>query len=565
MQAKLIRKFTFCSGPKTTAFVLAVVSLLVSGCKSETKTTVPIESTNKADVVIADPEAEKTPEPTTDVEKQVDSKTPPKDPHKTDGQMADDQSIVISGDLNSVDWDSMVDQQVTIKGDLVIADTHDLARRGRIQVARKRLYVPTSQVDPNDKNPAAVSYEGGNNVAKVTEAKKYNESAIVMFDDGSSQQNVFPPKLFPNLGKTHRSVRVGSVVHGVVGKVVKSRGKIAIIPSEPLNWTPSERPSRASVGNLGDPDVTVASFNVLNFFTTIDDGENGARGADSKSELDRQEAKIVSAISELQADVIGLMELENNVDAEERLVTALNKAIGKEVFKGCGLPKDFLEAPGGNDEIRVGIIYRADRVSPAGEVAMIRNDAFHVARTPVVQTFESKKGGKPFSIIVNHFKSKGASKANAANKNKGDGQGAYNAARREQALAICQYIDDLDGNDPSRVLVIGDLNAYQQEDPIDALRAKGLVDLHERFGGKPGGDESSLHYSYVYYAQSGSLDHAFATDALAKDVTGVATWHINADEPRFLDYNEEYNPKQLYEPNPYRSSDHDPVLIGIRN
>ena len=50
---------------------------------------------------------------------------------------------------------------------------------------------------------------------------------------------------------------------------------------------------------------------------------------------------------------------------------------------------------------------------------------------------------------------------------------------------------------------------------------------------------------------------------MAADVTGVATRHINADEPRALDYNQEYNPEPLYKPDPFRSSDHDPMLIGI--
>ena len=46
-------------------------------------------------------------------------------------------------------------------------------------------------------------------------------------------------------------------------------------------------------------------------------------------------------------------------------------------------------------------------------------------------------------------------------------------------------------------------------------------------------------------------------------VTGVATWHINADEPRFVDYNQEHNPDSMYQADPFRSSDHDPILIGI--
>lgn len=472
--------------------------------------------------------------------------------------------VVIRGDLSSVDWQSLVGKKVAIEGDLVIVDTYDLVRRGQINVARQRLYVPTSRVDPNDVDPSANSFEGGSNVAKVTEAQKFNDTAIITLDDGPATQNIFPPLLFPNLGTTDATVRLGSVLHGVSGKMVQAGSKLLLVADQPLRWTAAERPQQP---NVGGADVTVASFNVLNYFTTLDNGNNNARGADSAAELERQEAKLVSAMVALDADVIGLMEIENNLDAEKRLVAALNKAIGKDAFQGCGLPDDFRNAPGGRDAIRVGIIYRSDRVSPNGDVAMIRDDAFHIARTPISQSFQTNGGGEPFTVIVNHFKSKGgASDAKPDNKNKGDGQGAFNAGRRSQSLAICEHIDSLksDGTEP-RVLVIGDLNAYQQEDPIDVLRANGLVDLQARFEQSSETGNEKTPYSYVYYGQSGSLDHAFATEALANNVSGVATWHINADEPRSLDYNQEYNPAELFHADPYRSSDHDPVLIGIRN
>ncbi len=472
------------------------------------------------------------------------------------------QATVISGDLSSVDWRSLVGKEVVIEGDLVIVDTYDLARRGQIKVARSRLYVPTSHIDPNDKDPAATSFEGGNNVAKVVKAQKFNDKGTLIIDDESSKQNIFPPTLFPGLGKAYPTVRAGSVVKGVSGKLMKERNNIVLVPSKPLDWKPAPRPARPDVGKA---DLTVASFNVLNYYSTIDNGRNKARGADSKSEFKRQEAKIVAAILALKADVIGLMELENNLDAEIQLVAALNKKLGNETFKACGLPDGFREAPGGENAIRVGIIYRSDRVSAVDGVKMIVDEAFDGARTPVVQNFKSKDNEKSFVFVVNHFKSKGgSSSADVANKNKGDGQGAYNAKRRSQALAICKYIDGLKkDNDEARILVVGDLNAYEQEDPIDALRAKGLVDLNERLAGRKGTTTEDAHYSYIYRGQSGSLDHAFATSSLAADVTGIGTWHINADEPRFLDYNQEYNPKTLFETDVFRSSDHDPVLIGI--
>ena len=474
----------------------------------------------------------------------------------------DNESEVISGDLDSVDWKSLVGQQVTVKGELVVVDTWDLIRRGQIKVARSRLYVPTSSIDPNDADPNATTFEGGSNVAKVTAAQKQNDKGTIIIDDGSAKQNIFPPKLFPELGKSNQTVRVGTKVNGVSGKLVKAGRALLLVPNEPLNWVLAKRPERPEVGKA---DVTVASFNVLNYFTTIDNGKNRARGADSDEEFQRQEAKLVAAIIALQSDVVGVMEIENNIAAENQLVAALNKKMGKDVFAGCGLPEGFQESAGGKDAIRVGIIYRSDRVTPIDDVTMISDDAFSVARTPVVQRFKSKTADSSFAVIVNHFKSKGGSSgAEPENKNKGDGQGAFNAARRAQSLAICKYIDDLkQSGGESRVLVIGDLNAYGQEDPIDAMRANGLVDLQQQFS-KQNADENG-EYSFLYRGQSGSLDHAMATDALADDVTGIGTWHINADEPRFLDYNLEFNPKPLFKPNPFRSSDHDPVIIGIRN
>jgi predicted extracellular nuclease len=488
---------------------------------------------------------------------------PPPTPEKPGGTQAEPEAdaVVITGDLNSIDWKSLVGQNVKIEGKLTVVDTYNLVRYGEVKVARNRLRVPTSRIDPNDADPNETSFEGGSNVAKVVAAQKYNDKAVLTIDDGLNAQNLFPPKLFPELGDTQPTVRVGSVITEASGRIVEKRRTIYLVPNGPLKWTPAERPTRPDVG---EAKITVASFNVLNYFTTIDDGANNARGADTDSEFTRQDAKIVSAITALKADVVGLMEIENSAGAEERLITALNKAAGKDVFKGCGLPDGFRNAPGGADAIRVALIYRSDKVTPTGDVTMIRDSAFAAARTPIVQTFKARAGGKPVTVVVNHFKSKGGSGANKANKNKGDGQGAFNATRRSQALAIVKYVNGLSEGDPKpRVLVLGDLNAYQQEDPIDALRAGGFVDLVS--AKKSSSNDQSPDYSYVYRGQSGSLDHALATKSLAQDVTGVAAWHINADEPHWLDYNEEYNPKPLFKPDPFRSSDHDPVLIGIRN
>jgi len=126
-------------------------------------------------------------------------------------------------------------------------------------------------------------------------------------------------------------------------------------------------------------------------------------------------------------------------------------------------------------------------------------------------------------------------------------------------LAAWLATDPTGVNDPD-VLIIGDLNSYAKEDPIRALETQGYENLIERFVG-------ANAYSYVFNGQWGYLDYALATASLSAQVTGVAEWHINADEPPILDYNTNFkSPGQissLYAPDFYRTSDHDPVIVGL--
>jgi hypothetical protein len=108
-------------------------------------------------------------------------------------------------------------------------------------------------------------------------------------------------------------------------------------------------------------------------------------------------------------------------------------------------------------------------------------------------------------------------------------------------------------------LIIGDLNSYDKEDPIDVLLAGGYTDLVHYFQGE-------YAYSYVFDGQVGYLDHALANPDLMNEVTGTTVWHINADEPDLIDYDMSYKQDAqdaIYAPDAYRSSDHDPVIAGL--
>ncbi len=72
--------------------------------------------------------------------------------------------------------------------------------------------------------------------------------------------------------------------------------------------------------------MTVGAFNVLDYFTSM-----SSRGANNAQEFERQEAKIVSAITEIDAEVMGLMEIANNDDkAISTLVNTLNERTGED-------------------------------------------------------------------------------------------------------------------------------------------------------------------------------------------------------------------------------------------
>jgi predicted extracellular nuclease len=202
-------------------------------------------------------------------------------------------------------------------------------------------------------------------------------------------------------------------------------------------------------------------------------------------------------------------------------------------------------------------------VAPAGGFAVLDssvdptfNDGLN--RPVLAQTFMQNGTRATFTAVVNHLKSKGS--PCIGDPDLGDGQGNCSLTRAAAAKAVAVWLatDPTDSEDAD-FLILGDLNAYDREDPITFLLAGGYADLLSQYLGE-------FAYSYVFGGQFGYLDHALTNAALLEQVTGVTVWHINADEPRLIDYQTDFKKpiqQALYAPDAYRSSDHDPVLIGL--
>jgi predicted extracellular nuclease len=232
------------------------------------------------------------------------------------------------------------------------------------------------------------------------------------------------------------------------------------------------------------------------------------------------------------------------------LVGRLNAAADRDKWDYVRLPQELYAVD--RDVIRSAIIYQDDVVQPVGSSVGLADEAvWSNAREPIAQTFV--KDGDAFTVVANHFKSKSSGASTGDNVDAGDGQGQWNGDRVRQAESLAAFTEELrESTGDEDVVLMGDFNAYTQEDPVEALRNAGYTDL--------GSLLDAERYSYVFDDMSGSLDHALATAELTEKVTGFAHWNINAVESFAYQY---VGDPALYAANPFRSSDHDPLVLGV--
>ncbi|WP_445621088.1 ExeM/NucH family extracellular endonuclease [Kushneria sp. Sum13] len=441
---------------------------------------------------------------------------------------------------------------------LTVSDTFELGRYGSVTLSSGGRLAQFTEVNAPDQ-------------AGYQQWLDRIESRSIIIDDASSAQN--PEEILFGRGgeplSADNTLRGGDTLESATGVLDFAFQQWRLQNNDGLDFQPTNaRPEHPDAQALNDAPLKVASFNVLNYFETLDQSgnqittpegtEHSPRGANTEQELARQQDKLVNAIVDSDADIAGLMEVANDGYGENSSIAGLVEALNarSEAQWDFIIPRDIdgnVVSPG-SDAIAVGLIYQPESVTPDGEAAINTSGAFTTGnRAPMLQTFQDNDSGETFSVAVNHFKSKG-SVINGENAI-GDGQGNNNPTRVEAAEQLAAWIgtDPTDSGD-SDVLIIGDLNSYAMEDPITTLINEGYTLLDD-------------DYSYSYDGQWGSLDHALASASMRDQVTGTTTWHINADEPTALDYNTEFkSPEQidsLYSDAPFRASDHDPIIIGI--
>ncbi|HOU40255.1 MAG TPA: ExeM/NucH family extracellular endonuclease, partial [Promineifilum sp.] len=464
------------------------------------------------------------------------------------------------------DYEKFEGMRVTFPQELTVTDTFTLGRFGEILLSEGgRLPSPTDAAEPG---------------APAQAVRAANILRSIFLDDGLTNQNP-DPLIHPAPGlSASNTLRGGDTTTGLTGVLyyLGTTSDYRIMPSEAITWNhENPRPTDAPVisGTL-----QIVGSNTLNYFITLDNPNTTAdnicgpannqecRGANTTQEFTRQRDKFLNALAEMDADVFGLMELENNSAANpagddndpvlEDIVNGLNDLVGAGTY-------DFIDTGTlGGDAIKVGLIYKVATVTPVGDYAVLDSSVdplFDTSRNrpALAQTFEEIATGGQLTVVVNHFKSKGSG-CGAGDDVADTSGGNCNGTRTDAATALVNWLatDPTGSGDPD-FLVIGDLNSYAKEDPIDVFINAGYVDLADEYNTDP--------YSYSFDGEWGYLDYALANPSLATQVTDAKEWHVNADEPPILDYNTEFkSPGQIssfYSPDPFRWSDHDPIIVGF--
>ncbi|WP_375173639.1 ExeM/NucH family extracellular endonuclease [Pseudooceanicola sp.] len=491
---------------------------------------------------------------------------------------------------------------VTVPQEMTITDLYTLGRFGDMGLSALGLSETYTQANA----PDVAGFDG-------FIQEQVRNTLIV--DDGSTVQNpsVIPFEIAGETGRiagefdAEDALSAGDTVSDLTGVLRYSRGSggdgdeiYRLNPTETPDFVDSyARPSGTEAPDVGGS-LTVASFNVLNFFTSLGDegltaGPDGleVRGADNLAELERQVDKLIAALSGMNADIIGLLEVENEIGDQNGdgefaigyITDALNQALPGADYQFVDPGTPYL----GGDAIMVGMIYDANtvRIAEGTTIATLTDaglaglgvdpgnpvfDGPGTSRAPLAATFEEIASGETLTVSINHFKSKGSVSPFGDNAGNGDGTGNNNEARLQAAQALDAWLDsDPTGSGDSDVLILGDLNAYAKEDPITHLEDQGYQNLVKQFLEE---DEFVLSFGFPVDLDRapqtqtfGTLDYALANSSLAAQVTGAREWHINATEAAVLDYNTNYMPADqvddLYNADPFRSSDHDPVLIGL--
>ena len=292
------------------------------------------------------------------------------------------------------------------------------------------------------------------------------------------------------------------------------------------SWSGNTRAElQAGLPDLGDYRLLVCGFNLENYYMTW-----GSMGASSYEEHQKQRKKIRNALVRINADLYGLVELQQGNEAIDEIMQDLNARLPERNYK------HFNDGAAGTFQ-KVDYLYDANKVAPISNVPA-KTDV-EVQNRKKIMCFSEIATGEKFSYSINHFKAM---------------TGGGEERRVNEAKAVLELYKSYRSNKNVRdkdVLIMGDLNCYAFTAPIKQLTENGMIDLHRAF-------HADSSYSYMFSGLASYIDHALCNETMFRQITGMSGFHINSDE------DDKYTYDKSSDNSMFRCSDHDPVLVGLK-
>ena len=310
----------------------------------------------------------------------------------------------------------------------------------------------------------------------------------------------------------------------IIGLKARVNGT-ASLSMEGGQWSGNTRPDlEAGIPDLGDYRLLVCGFNLENYYMTLN--EMGAR---TEQERQRQRAKVRKALKKINADIFGLVELQQGNEAITEIVNDLNKALPERNY-------DFFHDSEAGTYQKVDFVYDKNKVEAIN--TPVETEVETQNRKKMI-CFREKETGEKFIYSINHFKS-----MNTGGEDR----------RVNEAKAVLKLYNSYRQNGNIRekdVLFMGDMNSHAFTEPIKVFIENGMIDLHRAF-------HADSSYSYMFGGMASYIDHAISNGTMYRQVTGMSGFHINSDE------DDKYNYQRSADETMFRCSDHDPVLVGLK-
>ncbi|RUO40611.1 hypothetical protein CWE15_07670 [Aliidiomarina taiwanensis] len=440
---------------------------------------------------------------------------------------------------------------VRLSGLRFITNNENLGAESELTLATELLRYPTDIMTPGTEAYA--------------HADSYDVKQIVL-DDGSFVPYPisveFPP---PELMSSH-TARIGDRVLGLEGTIGQKEGEYRFQPtSMPIFAKVNERPrvpdlfteaEKQQAESSEEPlerdasQLRVATVNLWFY-------QPGTAG------FVRQRPKITALLRGLDADVYALQELPNNgtgpMSAVADLVNMLNEAEE-------GAPYAYVaysDEPMGQGELSNALVYRQDRVSESGVASKLDTGDFNgTVHTPAIaQTFTHTLSGKQLTIVGTQLAERTCTETSNQSellRDREDGQGCASLARREGANSLINWAASKPtGVATAETIVLGDFNAYRQEEPIQAFAQAGYTSAAD--------DLTGIRFTHVENGLAGTLDYAFIPNALTKAVVTKDIWQVNADEPKAIDFTmtgkKDRHHITWYDQSAFRAAERNPVVV----